>query len=206
DLHDAVAVFAVQALQLLDDHFGRATEHEPGIDDLFDRLLHRLADVAELAAIAVLVVARLLQDDALRRSQAAAQDIGEISPPLAHQALCLVPGVGDAARGTDHDVIGSRLPAEALGMLLVDADMLARRRDVMDQHLAEDGALLGGDACRARALSRHDDGRVRLLARPRPDRDGAELIELAFPAERLGLGPRLLDELDRFDEAAMRFI
>src|SRR5689334_3605911 len=87
DLHDPVAVFAVQALDLLDHHLWRAAEHEPGIDDLLDRLLHRLADVAELAAIAVLVIARLLQDDALRRADAAAEHIAEIPPPLAHQAL-----------------------------------------------------------------------------------------------------------------------
>ena len=55
-----------------------------------------------------------------------------------------------------------------------------------------------------RAGERNPDRRMRLLIRPRPDRDVLELPELAVVRE-LRLLPRLHDDLDRLLEARARF-
>ena len=55
------------------------------------------------------------------------------------------------------------------------------------------GAELGGEPHRFRRARLHQQPRVRLLHRAWPDRDRAEPVVLALPAERLGLGPGLDD-------------
>ena len=70
-------------------------------------------------------------------------------------------------------------------MLLHHVELGVRQRDVRV-------AALGHEADRLQAAGARDpDGRVRLLQRPRPDVDVAEVVVLALEVERAGLGPRL---------------
>src|SRR5665213_243980 len=98
-----------------------------------------------------------------------------------------------------------RLPAAFARPALIDVDLGAGPRDVGDLGHAEDSMLFGGDLTAMRAAARHDDRRMRLLARAGPDRYRAELVIGAFPAEGFRLGPTALDQLARLDQPAIGF-
>src|SRR6266853_1406859 len=189
----------MDALDLLDHRLGAAAQHGTALDRLVERQGAALVQTAlpAVAALLVLEVARLLQHDALRRLQSAHQYLVEVLRSLLQVAPRLLVGFGDAGVHTDEDVLGSRFPAIRPCRLPVDADALLSARQIGEQHHAHRRAHLGRELRRVRVARRDHQGWMRFLQRFGPDRNLTVLEMLAFPAEGLGLGPGLEDQLHR---------
>src|SRR6267378_2453056 len=189
----------MDALDLLDHRLGTAAEHGTALDRFVERQGAALVEAAlpAVAAFLVLEVARFLQHDALRGLQSAHQYLVEVLRSLLQVAPRLLVGFGDAGVHTDEHVLSSRLPTAGLCRFLVDADALLAARQVGEQHHAHGRAHLGGEFRRIGVARRDDERRMRFLHRFGPDRNLPIPEVLAFPAEGLGLGPGLEDQLHR---------
>src|SRR5712671_6176169 len=189
----------MDALDLLDHRLGAAAQHGTALNRRVERQGAALVQTAlpAVAALLVLEVARLLQHDALRSLQSAHQYLVEVLRSLLQVAPRLLVGFGDAGVHTDEDVLGSRFPAIRPCRLPVDADALLSARQIGEQHHAHRRAHLGRELRRVRVARRDHQGWMRFLQRFGPDRNLTVLEMLAFPAEGLGLGPGLEDQLHR---------
>src|SRR5262249_51144655 len=106
-------------------------------------------------------------------------------------------GLGHQDVGPVDDLLWLWLPAVLRACLAVEAGGFAgdiERRVGNAEAEPMTCGKLAGLAARPEGIGR----RMRLLQRARPDRDRAELVMTALPAEGLRLGPRLEDQLHPF--------
>ncbi len=180
---------------------GASGDHEPAVDEVLPRQLREL--LTHLGAELVEHPRFDRRDRAIPRRIGEARvhvqaPIEEVEDVLRVELLGLGIGVGDRDDLRERGAVGGVVLVTLSDTLPVPVEELLAGEVPAEAEVRVVVVVVEAEVPRLdRAAARDVDRRVRLLDRPRPDVHVAQLRVLAVERERLGLGPRLHDQLVR---------